>query len=102
MADRKAYLIKEQWCDGNCYAERVAADWPVGETVVIGANQKDHRHPSRAMDPSSQRVVYKGRIDAVLGMCGGARLTPKALELLNAPDEEIARLKREYVPRRPN
>jgi hypothetical protein len=33
-------------------------------------------------------------------MCGVGPLTPAALELLNASDDEIARLKREYPPRR--
>jgi hypothetical protein len=35
-------------------------------------------------------------------MCSGGPLTPATLELLNASDDEIARLKREYLPRRRN
>lgn len=98
--DRKAFIIKEEWCDGSCIGKE--RHWPQGDTVVIGARPNSFGDPSRAVDFASKRVVYKGRIDAVLGMCDrGGALSPMALELLNATDDEIARLKREYLPRRP-
>jgi hypothetical protein len=98
--DGKAFIIKEEWCDGSCIGKE--RHWPKGDTVIIGARSNDFVDPSRAVDFASKRVVYKGRIDAVLGMCSrGGRLSPMALELLNAPDDEVARLKREYLPRRP-
>lgn len=100
--DRKAYIIKHQWCDGGCNVGMDTLAWPRGETVVIGVQPNHPVDRSKALDPSSDRVIYRGRIDALLGPCGDPRLTPMALELLNAPGEEIARLKREYVPRRPN
>jgi hypothetical protein len=99
--DKKAFIIKEEWCDHSCIG-KVTLWWHPGDTVVIGARPNDFADPSGAVDFASKRVVYKGRIDAVLGMCdSGGGLSPTALELLNAPDDEIARLKREYLPRRP-
>jgi hypothetical protein len=98
--DGKAFIIKEEWCNGSCIGKE--RHWPKGDTVVISARPNDFVDPSRAVDFASKRVVYKGRIDAVLGVCSrGGVLSPMALELLNAPDDEIARLKREYLPRRP-
>lgn len=71
--------------------------WPRGETVVVGVHPNNFVDPSKAVESISKRLVYKGRVDAVLGMCDSGRLTPLALDLLSAPDDEIARLKREYA-----
>jgi hypothetical protein len=95
--DRKAFIIQELWCDGGC-SDQLTQWWPLGETVVVAAYPNDFVGPSKAV--KFPRIIYKGRIDAVVGMCGPGRLWPAALELLNNPDE-IARLKREYLPRRP-
>jgi hypothetical protein len=73
------------------------------ETVVLGVYPNSFVNPSVAVEFSSKRIVYEGRIDALLGTCSGdALLPPKVIELLNAPAREIARLKREYILRRPN
>ena len=99
--DRRAFIVETEWCDSHrCYGP-VARGWPRGEAVVVGADHADKFiEASKAVDARSNRAGYKGRIDAVLGPCSGGPLAPAALELLNAPDDEIARLKREYPPRR--
>jgi hypothetical protein len=97
--DRKAFIIREEWCDGLCRG-RTAGLGSRGETVVVGAHPNHFVDPSKAVESVSKRLIYKGRIDAVLGMCRSGRLTPMALELLNAPEDEIVRLKREYLPLR--
>jgi hypothetical protein len=99
-ADRKAFIIKQEWCDHKCDARISAMAWPPGKTVVVGAYPNPFVDPSEAVESNSKRIIYKGRIDAVLGMCDYGQLTPLALKLLNAPDNEIAHLKREYLPRR--
>jgi hypothetical protein len=102
FADRRAFIIQAEWCDFRCSGRQAAQGWPRGNAVVVGAHPNKSDDPSKAMESGSKRVIYKGRIDAVLGMCSGGPLTPEALRLLNAPDDEIARLKREYPPRRRN
>ncbi|QPF84861.1 hypothetical protein IC762_00530 [Bradyrhizobium genosp. L] len=99
--DRKAFIIKEYWCDGTCEGREDTLRWPLGETLVVGAYRNDLAEPEEVVDFDSKQIIYRGRIDAVLGPCTSGPLTPKALELLNAP-EEIARLKREYLRRNPN
>jgi hypothetical protein len=100
--DRKAFIIREQWCDYRCNHGAASAQWPPGETFLVGAHPNEFADPSKAMDFERKRVIYKGRIDAVLGMCDGGRLKPLALEVLNASDDEIVRLKHDYEPRRFN
>jgi hypothetical protein len=95
--DRKAFIILADWCDFRCHGP-AAQGWPRGKAVVVGA-RPNNLVPPNVVELSSKRVIYKGRIDAVVGVCSGGPLTPEALELLNAPDDEIARLKREYLPR---
>jgi hypothetical protein len=95
--DRKAFIFQELWCDGGCTSKETQR-WPRDDTVVIGVRPNDFVGPSQAV--KFPRFSYDGRIDAVLGMCSSGWLSPLALELLSAPDDEIARLKREYLPRR--
>ncbi len=98
--DRKAFVIKQEWCDFSCNVKLARMAWPRGKTVVVGAHYNHFVDPSKAVDSFSKRIIYKGRIDAVLGVCDSGELAPLALELLNAPDAEISRLKREYLPLR--
>jgi hypothetical protein len=98
-ADRKAFILHEEWCDFRCSGRPVAMRWPPGKTFVVGADPNEFAEPSQAVDPLSKRLIYKGRIDAVVGMCRPGQLTPMALELWNASDDEIVRLKRDYQPR---
>ena len=92
--DRKAFIVQQEWCDHSCGDRQAAQWWPRDEAVVVGAHPNEFVDPSRAVDSESKQVIYKGRIDAVLGMCSGGPLT--------ASEDEIARLKREYLPRRRN
>lgn len=98
-ADRKAFIIQEHWCDHRCDYSAAPKQWPPGEPVLVGAHLNEFADPSKAMDSERKRIIYKGRIDAVLGMCNGGRLKPIALEVLNASDDEIVRLKHDYQPR---
>jgi hypothetical protein len=98
--DRKAFIIQAEWCDSHRCSGPVARGWPRGEAVVVGAHPNKFVDASKAVDSGGKRAGYKGRIDAVLGPCSGGPLTRAALELLNSSDGEIARLKREYLPRR--
>ncbi|QOZ22303.1 hypothetical protein [Bradyrhizobium sp. CCBAU 51753] len=99
--DRKAFIIKEYWCDGTCESRENTLHWPRGETLVVGASRNDMAEPSKMVDPDSKLTIYQGRIDAMVGACTSGPLTPEALDLLNAP-QEVARLKREYLRRRPD
>lgn len=100
--DREAFIIQEFWCDGGC-GDHLTIWWPRGDTVVVAARPSDFVGPSKAVEFHGfgyPKFIYKGRIDAVMSLCDRGRLSPMELELLNAPDDEIARLKREYLPRR--
>ncbi|GLH77381.1 hypothetical protein SSBR45G_22890 [Bradyrhizobium sp. SSBR45G] len=49
-----------------------------------------------AIDPTGGKILYQGRVDAVIGACDQIQLTPLQQQILDAPAEEIARLIREY------
>jgi hypothetical protein len=103
LADRRLFLLQELWCDGGC-RDDLTMRWPRGDTKVVAAYPNVYIGPSKAVEFPRfgyPKFIYEGRIDAVLGLCSSGGLPPLALELLNAPDDEIARLKREYLPRRP-
>ena len=102
--NRKAFIIQERWCDYRCDIGAATTQWPPGETFLVGAylNNINIADPTKAVGPNRKRVIYRGRIDGVFGMCDGGRLPPIALELLNASDDEIVRLKRDYQLRRIN
>jgi hypothetical protein len=97
--DRRAFLIEWGWCDGLC-GDKPPDSSSRRETAVFAARPNILPYPSRVTDTLGTRVVYRGRIDALMPECTLHRLSPMALELLNSP-EEIARLKREY-PQRPS
>lgn len=99
--DRKAFVIRQEWCDYSCIGKLPNTAWPSGKIVSVAASRNDFADPSKAVEFSSKRVVYRGRIDAVLGECSNGLLNNRQLELLNDPDK-MTRLKREYVPRRAN
>lgn len=99
--DRKAFVLNDEWCDARCRGRPAEMRWPLGKTFVVGADPNQLAEPSKVVDPISKRLIYKGRIDAVVGVCRPGQLTPMALELLNASNDEIARLKRDYQPRSP-
>jgi hypothetical protein len=89
--DRKAFIVHYQWCDARCGP--ASQTWPRGQTFAFGVR------PFRGeavTDTFGKKVVYKGRVDAVMGACDRSFLTPLELKLLDAPADEIARLKREY------
>lgn len=99
--DRRAFVIRSEWCDGSCMGkgEGAPTPWPAGKTVVVAAYQNNFADPSKAVESSDGPVVYRGRIDAVLGACSLGPLDSRQLELLNNP-EEMARIKREAEARR--
>jgi hypothetical protein len=103
LADRRVFVLQELWCDGGC-RDDLTTRWPRGDTVVVAAGPNVYVGPSKAVEFPRfgySKFIYKGRVDAVLGLCSSGGLSPLALELLNAPDDEVARLKREYLQRRP-
>jgi hypothetical protein len=100
--DRKAFIIKQEWCDETCGDRQAAEGWPRGEAAIVGAHPNEFVDQPNAKDSASERGIHEGRIDAVLGMCSGGLLSEGELRLLNASDDEIARLKREYPRRRRN
>jgi hypothetical protein len=102
LVDRRVFVLQELWCDGGC-RDDLTKRWPRGDTVVVAAGPNVYVGPSKAVEFPRfgySKFIYKGRVDAVLGLCSSG-LSPLALELLNAPDDEVARLKREYLQRRP-
>ena len=101
--DRRAFVIQSEWCDATCIGkgEGAPTPWPAGKTVVVAAYQNTFADPSKAVESSDGPVVYRGRIDAVLGVCSLGPLDSRQLELLNNPDE-MARIKREAEARRTN
>lgn len=93
--DRRAFVISEQWCDASCIGKpSPKTTWPTGKMVVVGAHPNNFADSSKAVEFPDKRVVYRGRIDATLGMCDGGPLSDRAVEILNDPTE-MARLKRE-------
>ncbi|MES5488485.1 hypothetical protein QMZ05_37565 [Bradyrhizobium sp. INPA03-11B] len=91
--DRKAFIVFSRWCDTRCGS---VSRWrPQGLTTFAA-----HRYtggPVRSYDdPNGGKVLYNGRVDAVIGVCDPIQLTPLQEQLLNAPADEIARLVREY------
>jgi hypothetical protein len=47
-------------------------------------------------DGEEKKFIYTGRVDAQMYLCDPDLLTPLQWELLHAPADEIARLKRDY------
>lgn len=92
--DRKAFIVYYGWCDAKCGPEsRASQMWARGKTFAFGVRP----FIGKAVTTDwPTKVIYKGRVDAVLGACERNFLTPVEWKLLNAPDDEIARLKREY------
>ncbi|MGL9620490.1 hypothetical protein QRQ56_20935 [Bradyrhizobium sp. U531] len=99
--DRRAVVIRQEWCDQSCIGKLSSSAWSAGKIVAVAAYRNDFADPSRTIEFSSKRILYRGRIDAVLGECSAGLLSNRQLELLNDPDE-MNRLKREYVPLRTN
>ena len=97
-ADRNAFMIVGRWCDSRCAP--ASRTWPRDQTVAFGADP--FVGPREVMDVFSNKIIYRGRIDAVADACGVQLLKPLALKLLSAPEDEIDRLKREYPPCDPN
>lgn len=90
--DRTAMVAFNRWCDGGC-AHR-PLEWAPGALLTIGVS------PSPDKVTSEGRTLYRGRVDGQFGPCRGGPLSPLKLMLLAAPPEEIARLDREYPPRK--
>ena len=98
--DRQAFIVRYAWCDIRCGS--AAHSWRHGQEVSFGAHPFSGG-PIRDTDDkdpfgTGKKVVYRGRVDAVMGACDPLGLTPLQEELLKAPADEIARLMREYPP----
>ncbi|WP_156489385.1 hypothetical protein [Bradyrhizobium sp. DOA1] len=91
--DRKAFVISEGWCDASCSGKTATGEWPPGKTVGVAAYPNTFADPWKAVETTTKRVVYRGRIDARFGPCGGGYLSDRALELFNNHDE-LGRTKR--------
>lgn len=89
--DGVAAVAFDRWCDGGC-AHR-PLEWAPGAMLTIGVS------PSPDKVTSGGKTLYRGRIDGQFGPCRGGPLSPLKLMLLAAP-EEIARLERDYPPRK--
>lgn len=99
--DRRAFVIQSEWCDATCIGKGKGSPtlWPVGKTVVVAAHKNTFADPSKAGESFSGPIVYRGRIDAVVGACNPGPLDSREMELLNNPDEMV-RIKRETEARR--
>lgn len=90
--DRRAVVAFERWCDGGC-AHR-PLEWAPGALLTIGVSSS----PDKVTYVG--KTLYRGRVDGQFGPCRGGPLSQVKLMLLTAPPEEIARLERDYPPRK--
>jgi len=90
--DGIAMVAFDRWCDGGC-AHR-PLEWASGAMLTIGVA------PSPDKVTSNGKTLYRGRVDGQFGPCRGGPLSPLKLMMLTAPPEEIARLERDYPPRK--
>ncbi len=99
--DGKVFLIREKICDGGCRLSALPEfenSSDERERVVLALNNT-LTNPSEAKDRWSNRVVYSGRIDALLGPCDPHLINGPAVATLIAAPDEIERLRRAYPPR---
>jgi hypothetical protein len=88
--DRRAFIVYYHWCNGSC--ELALQRWVRGQSFTLGAHPPD----LPVTDGEEKKFIYTGRADAQMYLCDPVLLTPLQWELLHAPADEIARLKRDY------
>jgi len=95
IRDRKAFVVYHAWCGVKCGS--AAQGVPRGLTTFSmrpfdGGSVMDTNDDGT----SGGKIVYNGRVDAQSGACESMWLTPLQKQVVNAPADEIARLRREY------
>ena len=99
--DGKVFLIREKVCDGGCRLRafpEVADGANEGERVVLALNNT-LENPAEGKDRWSKEVVYRGRIDALLGPCDPYLINDAAAAALVTSPAEMERLRQAYPPR---
>jgi hypothetical protein len=89
--DRRAYVLQYAWCDAHCGP--LSDWWPRGKMFTFGVTAPPE---DPVKDLNGKDVISRGRVDGTVGACDQTSLTELQLKLLNTPDDEIARLIREY------
>lgn len=99
--DGKVYLIREKLCDGGCRTGALpeVTDGAGQRERVILALNNTLENPAEGKDRWSNRVVYRGRIDALHGPCDPFLVNDAAAASLMAAPAEMDRLRRAYPPR---
>ena len=99
--DGKVYLIREKLCDGGCRTGALpeVTDGAGQRERVILALNNTLENPAEGKDRWSNRVVYRGRIDALQGPCDPFLVNDAAAASLMAAPAEMDRLRRAYPPR---
>ena len=99
--DGKVFLIREKICDGGCRVNalpEVMDGAEERERVVLALNNT-LENPAEGKDRWSNEVVYRGRIDALLGPCDPYLINDTAAAALITSPQEMDRLRRAYPPR---
>jgi hypothetical protein len=99
--DGQVFLLREKLCNGGCALNTLpeVVDDKDGRERVILALKNTLENPGEARDRWSNKAVYSGRIDALLGPCDPHQVNESsALALITSPDE-MERLKRAYPHR---
>ncbi len=99
--DGKVFLIREKLCDGGCRLSalpEVTDGTGQRERVVLALNNT-LENPSEGKDRWSNEIVYRGRIDALLGPCDPFLINDAAAAALITHPREMDRLRRAYPPR---
>lgn len=99
--DGKAFLIREKLCNGGCPLNTLPEVWDANEGPehIVLAMNNTLANPAEAKDRWSGKVVYSGRIDALLGPCDPHQINESAVVSLLASPNEMERLKRAYPHR---
>lgn len=99
--DGKVFLIREKTCDGGCRLKsfpEVADGTDESERVVLALNNT-LENPAEGRDRWTNQVVYRGRIDALLGPCDPYLINDAAAAALVVAPQEMERLRHAYPPR---
>jgi hypothetical protein len=103
LQDGKVFLIREKQCDGGCRLRafpEVADGIGEGERErVVLAMNNTLANPAEGRDRWTNQVVYRGRIDALLGPCDPYLINDAAAAALVSAPQEMARLRLAYPPR---
>lgn len=99
--DGRVFLIRERVCDGRCWMgalPEITAPREEPERVVL-ALKNTLAKADEVRDRRSDKIVYTGRIDALLGPCDPRQINAAAAASLITAPGEMDRLRRAYPPR---